>query len=136
MSHWLAEQAERLMRLGEACHRTNAGRMKEARLAFLAAVREVVGEVARRRGVTACFTCHDGLVVESAGQAPDFEALSAMTQPWVTAAREAAATLALGAVKQMVLIGEDHKLALFIVGPLAIGILSPATIDLAYALSR
>jgi predicted regulator of Ras-like GTPase activity (Roadblock/LC7/MglB family) len=129
--HWLEEQVARLTALAEA-HARN----ERARAEFMTAVREVAGEVAGRDGVTACFVCHDGLLIDTAGRAPDFEALSAMTQSWMVAGKEAATTLALGRVQQMVLVGGDHKLALFVIGQLAVGILSPSTVNLAKTLSQ
>jgi predicted regulator of Ras-like GTPase activity (Roadblock/LC7/MglB family) len=93
-------------------------------------------EVARRQGVTACFVCHDGLLLETAGRAPDFDALSAMAQKWMTAGKEAALTLSLGKVRQMVIVGHEHKLALFVIGPLALGIWSPSTVSLGRTLAN
>jgi predicted regulator of Ras-like GTPase activity (Roadblock/LC7/MglB family) len=122
--HWLEEQVERLQSLSGG-----------TRAEFMSAVREIAGAVVSRDGVTACFVCHDGLLVETAGRAPDFEALSAMTQSWMMMGKEAALTLALGRVQQMVIVGGDHKLALFLIGPLAVGILSPSTVNLAKTLS-
>jgi predicted regulator of Ras-like GTPase activity (Roadblock/LC7/MglB family) len=131
--HWLEQQVERLHGLAEAHQRAAA---KETRQAFLTQVRAVTAAVADHPGVTACFVCHDGLLLETAGRAPDFEALSAMTQSWMVAGKEAALTLALGKVRQMVMVGHEHKLALFIIGPLALGILSPSTVNLAETLAN
>jgi len=121
--HWLEHKVDQL-------HRLAAGPD------FLAAVQTVTAEVASRHGVTACFVCHDGLLIETAGRAPDFEALSAMTQSWMVAGKEAAMTLSLGRVQQMVIIGHEHKLALFVIGQLAVGILSPRSVNLAKTLAH
>jgi len=145
--HWLADQVERVAARADSFQAASSSalgdaplpepaRQQEARRAYLAAVRELVEHVAQREGVTACFACHDGLVLHSAGEAPDFEALSAMTQASLTAAREAALALSLGRVKQLVLVGEEHKLALLVVGLLAIGILSPKDVQLGQTLAR
>lgn len=131
--HWLEAQVERLSVLAEALKRAAD---KEARRAFVAAVEEVAAAVAQHDGVTACFVCHDGLLIETAGRAPDFEALSAMAQQWLVAGKEAALTLALGKVQQMVIVGHEHKLALFVIGQLAVGILSPSTVLLGRALAH
>src|SRR5438045_672545 len=122
--HWLEEQVTMLVGLAERVRRG------EAKQPFLDAIREVVEGVARRDGVTACFACHDGLAFETAGRAPDFEALSAMAQWCLASAKETALTLSLGRMRQMVIVGDEHKLALFIVGQLAVGILSPAPVNL------
>jgi predicted regulator of Ras-like GTPase activity (Roadblock/LC7/MglB family) len=99
------------------------------------AAADVAAAAVRRPGVTACFVCHDGLMIETAGSAVDFEALSAMTQQWMVAGKEAASTLALGAVRQMVIVGAEHKLALFVIGQLAVGILSPSEVVLSRVLA-
>ena len=121
--HWLRTQVERLH-----------GLAKERR-PFLTAAAELTAATVRHEGVTACFVCHDGLLVETAGRAVDFEALSALTQQWLVAGKEAAATLALGRVQQMVIVGDEHKLALFVIGPLAVGILSPSEVVLSRVLA-
>ena len=132
--HWLESQMERLHALVES--QARAAGTKEARHAFLSAVEDVTSAVVRRAGVTACFVCHDGLLIETAGRAPDFEALSAMAQAWMVAGKDAALTLSLGKVRQMVLVGHEHKLALFVVGQLAVGILSPSTVVLGQVLAQ
>jgi predicted regulator of Ras-like GTPase activity (Roadblock/LC7/MglB family) len=132
--HWLESQVERLHGLSETL--TRATDSKEARQSFREAVEDVASAVVRRAGVTACFVCHDGLLIETAGRAPDFEALSAMAQQWMVAGKEAALTLSLGKVRQMVIVGHEHKLALFVIGQLAVGILSPAATVLGRALAH
>jgi predicted regulator of Ras-like GTPase activity (Roadblock/LC7/MglB family) len=132
--HWLESQVERLHGLSESLAR--ASDSKEARHQFREAVEDVACAVVRRAGVTACFVCHDGLLIETAGRAPDFEALSAMAQQWMVAGKEAALTLSLGKVRQMVIVGHEHKLALFVIGQLAVGILSPSGVVLGRALAH
>jgi predicted regulator of Ras-like GTPase activity (Roadblock/LC7/MglB family) len=132
--HWLESQVERLHGLSETLARAAAS--KDARRSFREAVEELAAAVARRAGVTACFVCHDGLLIETAGRAPDFEALSAMTQHWMVAGKEAALTLSLGKVRQMVIVGQEHKLALFVIGQVAVGILSPSAVVLGQALAH
>src|SRR4051812_7076383 len=132
--HWLQTQVERLHGLS-ARQQPRSG-IKEVRREFLEAVAEVAAATVRRAGVTACFVCHDGLLIETAGRAPDFEALSAMTQHWIVSGKEAALTLSLGKVRQMVVVGHEHKLALFVIGQLAVGILSPSAVVLGQALAH
>lgn len=124
--HWLEQQVERLHRLQE----------QRPHQAFLAAVQAMAAEVASRSGVTACFVSYDGLLIETAGKAPDFEALSAMAQTWMVAGKDAATTLSLGRVRQMVIVGVEHKLALLVIGQLAVGILSPSTVNLGRTLAH
>ena len=132
--HWLETQVERLHRLAERQQR--GADSKGTRRDFREAVSELTAEVARREGVTACFVCHDGLLIETAGRAPDFDALSAMAQAWMVAGKDAALTLSLGKVRQMVIVGEEHKLALFVIGQVAVGILSPSSVSLGRALAN
>jgi predicted regulator of Ras-like GTPase activity (Roadblock/LC7/MglB family) len=131
--HWLQTQVERLH--GLAARQQPRGPLDKPRREFVEAVAELAAATVRRDGVTACFVCHDGLLIETAGRPVDFEALSAMTQQWMVAGKEAAATLALGQVQQMVIVGAEHKLALFVIGPLAVGILSPSTVMLSRVLA-
>jgi predicted regulator of Ras-like GTPase activity (Roadblock/LC7/MglB family) len=133
--HWLETQVERLHGLAQKPQSRSSGLKKELRREFLDAVAELAAATVQRAGVSACFVCHDGLLIETAGRASDFEALSAMTQHWMVAGNEAAATLALGRVQQMVIIGDEHKLALFVIGQLAVGILSPSAVVLSRVLA-
>ena len=138
--HWLETRVRWLHGLSEAHENALlAGRWNErenTRTTLVAGLREVVNEVATRSGVTACFAAHEGLSVETAGRAPDFEALSAMTQCSMVSSHDVATTLSLGKVQQMVIVGEEHKLALFFIGPLALGVLAPAGVQLGDVLAR
>lgn len=59
-----------------------------------------------------------------------------MAQSSVEAARRAAAVLALGPVRQIVLVGAEHKLAVFAVGAVVVGIIAPVTVDLGASLAQ
>ncbi len=149
--HWLEMQVSRLYQLSLAhegwerraieraqparSQSTNVAVAKKSYQAFVSAAQSLVREVAARPGVTACFACHDGLVLEAAGRPCDFEALSAMTQTCAMAGKEAAETLSLGSVQQLVIVGRKDKLALFVIGQLQIGVLSPVSVSLAATLS-
>jgi predicted regulator of Ras-like GTPase activity (Roadblock/LC7/MglB family) len=143
--HWLATEVERLLSLSESLMQGTRGGTAEtspaklpekSRAQFLGAVRGMVQDVAKHQGVTACFACHDGLVLAGSGRGVDFEALSAMAQACMAVSKDAASALSLGRVQQLVLVGNEHKLALLAVGQLSIGILSPCDVELAAALSR
>ena len=142
--HWLAEQLKQLGELG-ARHQQyrdlasvevagSATAEKRAREAFLAAVGELVQEISNRAGVLACFAAHEGLLVEMAGEYQDFEALAAMAQSCLEAGQEAGENLQLGALRQMVIIGQQRKLALFALGQIAVGILARGEAHLAQTL--
>jgi predicted regulator of Ras-like GTPase activity (Roadblock/LC7/MglB family) len=147
--HWMEAQVARLHGLAER-HVTRARRAREATTRpegplaeekaayfdFVHAVNEVVDEVSRRPGVTAAFACHEGLLLQAKGRQADFEALAAMTQACTQASDRAAGVLSLGGVQQLVIVGQSHKLALFVIGPLSLGVLSPVAVSLASTLAR
>ena len=63
------------------------------------------------------------------------DALSAMAQALSATAGGAAHRLLLGGVRQIVVVGATHKLALLGVSDLAIGVLAPSAVDLSTALA-
>jgi predicted regulator of Ras-like GTPase activity (Roadblock/LC7/MglB family) len=139
--HWFAEHVEELRTLSEQHARAKAARDRavtpegqdqevRAREQFTRAVDDVVGRISERDGVTACFVSHDGLLAARRGDADDFEALAAVAQSCASTGRDAAKSLALGSLQQMLLIGEQHKLALIVLGQLVLGIVSPTTTQL------
>lgn len=144
--HWLASRMEELWgrydgytwlrEHSDEDIRVAAAREREARNAFLGQLSELVREVAERHGVTAAFAEHEGLLVDVAGDGAAAEALAAMARALVAPAREAARTVGLGALHQVLLAGEERKLALLVVGEMSIGVLAPAHVRLADVLSR
>lgn len=144
--HWLAGQLARLDSL--------ASRLKQyrdlssleipgtpeaqeaARSTFRKQLGVLLEDVARRAGVRACFACHEGLVLDCRGEGQDFDALGAMAQSCLETAKRASNSLELGAMRQMVLVGEHQKLALFAVGEVAMGIVAPSAVGLGQLLSR
>lgn len=131
--HWLVERLQQVQ--VQALAMGGVGSVDEARPRFRTALRHLVEALATRDGVSASFACHEGLLLEAAGGDPDFEALAAMGQGCAAVARDAAATLALGEVRQLVLVGATHKLALFILGQLAVGVLCAEEVNLATSLA-
>lgn len=143
--HWLDDQVARLRDMAEehaearARARALGSSTEEERRArddFLRATRGLVAAIGDRRGVTACFVSHDGLLADCCGEAADFEALAAVAQTCASTARDAGLGLSLGAVGQVVLVGEEQKLALLLVGQLALGILCPVETRLHEVLGR
>lgn len=96
---------------------------------------DLVREIGAREGVQACFACHDGLLVETAGAA-DFEALAAMSQRLVEAGSQPALHHMLGPARQALLSGTTQKLALLIIEPFVVGVVAGAQLRLAQALAR
>jgi predicted regulator of Ras-like GTPase activity (Roadblock/LC7/MglB family) len=139
-THWLTDQVAVLKALSQRCHLINERWTKreggsetqesEARAAFMAALRKVVGQIKQHEGILACFVAHEGLVVEAIGEETEFEALAAMTQWCVTPAHHAVETLSLGTLQQILLIGSERKLALIQLGQMTLGILAPNSVQL------
>ena len=128
--HWLAEQVAALSELAKNYRLTNVrwsqregateAHESEGRMVYMDSLREVVSQINQRRGVLGCFVAHDGLLVEAAGEGLDFEALAAMTQWCVMPANNAAETLSLGNVQQILIIGSERKLALIQLGQMTL----------------
>ncbi len=142
--HWLTQQLDRLERLaGEYRELRGLALAREVdvttadagRRLFFDAVSETAAEIQRRPGVDACFVSHEGLVCKEAGQAKSFEALAAFAQSCLETASSSVAQPVLGGVRQMVLVGDDGKLALFRLGSLAVGIRCGTDVNLARILS-
>ncbi len=132
--HWLGEQLQGLedllVRLNEykgmdakAVAGAEAA-AKQTREAFAETVRELVSAIASREGVSACFACHEGLLMESAGSYSDFERLAVEGQKLIDQGTSSVSRLDFGEFQQMVLVGKDKKVALFWMGEVGIGIVS------------
>ena len=97
---------------------------KMTREAFAETVRDLVTAIAGREGISACFACHDGLLMDSAGSSPDFERLAAEGQKLIDQGVSSLKRLDFGEFQQMVLIGKNEKVAMFWMGEIGIGIVS------------
>lgn len=114
----------------------SSSRTSSARRAFHEALTEAAEGICARRGITACVVAHEGLVVTQSGAGAMDDALAATTQVCLSTANGASSTVELGHPRQMVIVGDDQKIALFFVGQMVVGILSPADTVLAETLSR
>lgn len=139
--HWLEGELQRLHGLARACEAAKAGRRpgreeeeRAARGVFRDAVSEVLEGMSAREGVSACFAAHEGLLADSRGWSPDFDALAAVAQACLASGADASDKLALGGVQQIVVVGQVQKLAMLVVGPVALGILCPRGVELGSAL--
>lgn len=128
--HWLAGRIERVLDL--VPDTAAAGdQARKSRQVFLGEITLLVDEVAKRSGVTASFASYEGFVVASSGVDSDLaDALAAMAQSSMEPARHTAGALSLGNLRQLVIVGDKNKLALIRVGPVALGVLSPAGVNL------
>lgn len=122
---WLEERLNGLRRMAEDSAAPSCYRQPLAAL---------LREVASRDGVTACFACHEGLLVDAAGIA-DFDAFAALAQQLAAAADQSSRALGVGDPEQLLIVGRQRKLALLVVPPFAIGVVAQATVRLAQALA-
>lgn len=142
MHHWLAQQLSSLDETATRFALTKSPGPRttqetgDAREAFMRALADLTNKVGQHHGITAAFVAHDGLVLATAGNVPSFEALAATAQVCLASGKSAAIGLSLGGLRQMVLIGDDHKLALFLVGQMALGILAPSETNLSVVLGK
>jgi predicted regulator of Ras-like GTPase activity (Roadblock/LC7/MglB family) len=143
--HWLSEQLRGLQQQHQRYQEQRTQRSERGALtpdpeevalrgAFFAGLRGLVQDIGGRSGVIACFAEHDGLLVECVGEPDDADGLAAMAQTVIVPARRASRATRLGGLDQMVMVGESHKLALFIVGEVSIGVLAPTHVHLARVL--
>jgi predicted regulator of Ras-like GTPase activity (Roadblock/LC7/MglB family) len=140
--HWLDMRLTALERLsrryGELAEDRNGKPHAEAEPERVALVREfevAVSEIAARDGITAAAASHEGLLLARSGVIPDFEAMAAVAQTVVDAVRSGAKAMTLGAPRQMVVVGDQHKLVIFSIGRMELAILSPRATVLAEALA-
>ncbi len=96
---------------------------------------QVVQQLGRLDGVTAAFACQRDGVLEKEGFVPDFDNLAATSRALRAGLDVASETFRLGGLSQTVLVGGEHKLAVFTIGDVTLGVLTPAGISLAQAMS-
>ena len=90
----------------------------------------LVDKVAALPDVIGCFATRDGLLMEGSGPIDGLEAAAAMAQWCILPGKDAAETLQLGKLSQLVIIGEGGKLALIHVEGITIGVLAPTQVNL------
>lgn len=145
--HWLTDRVSELQELHDTWKNlrgadeeedapTEPSSAAKARLSFLRGLTELVEEVAERKGIDAAFASHDGLLVHCAGGPATADALAAVAASVVLPAYNAADTLEMGPLQQVVFAGTDRKLALLVIGDLSIGVLASVDVHLASVLSK
>ncbi len=142
--HWFESQIGELISLAdqyaEHCLARQDGptryddKLETRRSEFVAALNNIVENVAMHEGVSACLISCDGLVMAMAGEAPDFDALAAVTQESVQTATKGSKMLKLGDVQQMVIVGTVHKIAIVTIDALALCVLCPKSTTLSASL--
>lgn len=135
-AHWLAERIARIRSITPEFSTTDEA-AREARRIFVGEVTHLVEELARKPGVTAAFAMYEGFVVAASGVPHErAEALAAASQSGMGHASDMGTAAALGAVRQLVVVGDEAKLALIRLGPLDVGVLSPSHVDLGATTAR
>lgn len=129
-SHWLSAELATLA--------SSAGAASDAspseRRTFLHQVESIVRAAAERIEVGGVFASFDGMLVATSG-AGEFDALAALAQRMLVPAADAWDARALGRIHQLVAVGDNHKLALVCVGPIVLGVVSPADVRLSEAMA-
>lgn len=143
--HWLAQKLDALHDLArrfvalrsEPARPESEPLVRRARNDFHQAIRGLVDEVTQRRGVTASFASHEGLIIAVAGkcQPGDEEAWAAMAQVCLSYSERTATTLSLGHTQQIVIVGASGKLVLFPIESMVLGVLSPTGVSLSEVLA-
>lgn len=143
--HWFESQLAELDRLAEdyvaaqgqpADDIVNiSARTRLKRAQFVDAVQVLVDKVSKIEGISACAAYHDGLILAQSADASNMDAFGAIIQETIRAAQQGRASLSLGDIQQIVIVGADNKLAMLSVGPIILCISSPSDINLTSVLS-
>jgi predicted regulator of Ras-like GTPase activity (Roadblock/LC7/MglB family) len=136
--HWLADGIGALHQLADRHLRVRQlgapDLERKAREELMNAVHDLVTTAGAKEGVIGCFAAYEGLLISTAGDT-DFEAQAATTQGFLWHAFDNSETLALGPIKQMVIVGENSKVALIPIGVITIGIMGPTATNLSELLA-
>jgi predicted regulator of Ras-like GTPase activity (Roadblock/LC7/MglB family) len=130
--HWLSHQLATVAAL--SAEGPDPAVEADRRAHFLLSVSNLVEDLATRPGVSMVFASYEGLLVARAPAGQDtsrFEAVAALSQACLEPASDSAAEIELGNLEQLVLVGDQRKLALIRVGPLTLGMVSPRDVLLA-----
>jgi len=141
--HWLDSQLKTLYQLAEAyeqCRVNNSDdyveEIRQSRTAFIDKVQSLVDSVVKQPNISGCVAGHEGLILAKAGLVSDSDALGAMIQESMSIAQRSKELLDLGSIQQIVIVGENNKVAMISVGQLTLSILSPKNTNLAKSLSN
>ncbi len=140
--HWFNSQLQTLYKLAEAydtCRTKEADEdveeIRQARIAFVNNVQSLVDSVVKLPIISGCVAGHDGFIMAKAGSVSDSDALGALIQESMVIAERSKNLLDLGEIQQIVIVGENNKIAMISVGQVTLCILSPKQSNLAELLS-
>ncbi len=141
--HWLETQLQTLHELAEAydkCRADNSDEngeeIRETRTLFINNVQSLVDTIVKLPEISGCVAGHDGFILAKAGSVLDTDALGAVIQESMVIAERCKSQLNLGSIKQIVIVGENNKIAMISVAPVTLCILSPTHCNLADLLSQ
>jgi predicted regulator of Ras-like GTPase activity (Roadblock/LC7/MglB family) len=136
---WLEEALDELRELSRQkalLQESDSGEDHQAlAVEFQEGAAEIVRQLGRQRGITAAFACQGESVLEEAGYVPDADGLAKTVRALRAGLDTAAEGFRLGGLTQTVMVGSEHKLALFTAGDTTLGVLTPRGVSLAQAMS-
>lgn len=136
--HWLREQLDLLDSLLLASESYNEGNSIdewELARAFLAQLLLTARKISERDPVSACVVSESGVTVAAHGAVELAEPIAAVSYDCLATGQAAVDQLELGRLQQLLVSGEDRKLAIFRLGFMDVSILAPTDTHLASVLS-
>lgn len=141
--HWFDSQLQTLHQFAEIyekCRIENSDESveetRQARSVFIDNVQKLVDSVVKLADISGCVAAHDGFILAKAGSVSGLDALGAMIQESMDIAQRNKEILELGNIQQIVIVGENNKIAMISLGQVTIGVLSSKHINLTKSLSK
>lgn len=129
--HWLAGEVEALRQLAAEQAGVRGGRGK-----VIKAITRLVEDVGARDDVSGCFAAHDGFLLAFGGiERARAESLAAIAQTVVDPSVTAAGRMEFGELQQVLIAGDQAKLALIQSGTFTIGIVAKRATHLGVSLA-
>ena len=109
---------------------------RQARTVFIDKVQMLVDSVVKLPDISGCVAGHEGFILAKAGSVLGIDALGVMIEESMEIAQRSKEILDLGDIQQIVIVGENNKIAMISIGQITIGVLSSKHINLASCLSN
>ncbi len=141
--HWFDSQLKTLHKLAEIYDEYRikdsdefVDEIRQARTIFIDNVQALVDSVVKLPDISGCVAGHEGFILARAGSVLGIDALGAMIQESMEIAQRSKEILDLGTIQQIVIVGENNKIAMISIGQITIGVLSSKHTNLATCLSK
>ncbi len=141
--HWFDSQLKALHRLAgiyEECRIKDSNEFveetRQARTIFIDNVQTLVETVVKLPDISGCVAGHEGFILAKAGSISGLDALGAMIQESMDIAQRGNEILDLGTIQQLLVIGENNKVAMISMGAITLAILSSTQTNLTKCLSK